>query len=419
MQLGAPVQLNRWQLQRSVSSRVVASAGCSYSEVSRQPKATGGLFVTRVCLATAAVLQRRKFRRRWCAAPDGKSDGSATNKSPVKEGEDTRTISERFEDFTRVLPWFDFAATILDSHVERQQARLADAELVKQVSKPGGASAAILDAREKLQGKQSGSSPGMPAVVDAIMEGVEEGHIAAPQPLKLLDGIKGRWEVVWGGGFSPLHRLGFARQCLWMEVKGGEEGEPAVLTVHGGLPLVLFGAYTWTSVAGEIVEGKPLQNGAPAPLVLKFNRYWLDIGRNPRPDIGRIDGGLINDRISAFGAALVTPILLELGAVKWFLDRLGLNKVFEVEVPKDDGSKVKLEASLELYLTLLAMVAFPESLSTCPVAFLDAEAGLCVYEIPMLGPLADLPDWAHPGGNAAALVARKLRDDEEPALMLP
>ena len=35
----------------------------------------------------------------------------------------------------------------------------------------------------------------------------------------------------------------------------------------------------------------------------------------------------------------------------------------------------------ELYLTLLARVAFPDSLSTCPVPFLDVKEGLCVYEV--------------------------------------
>ena len=37
-------------------------------------------------------------------------------------------------------------------------------------------------------------------------------------------------------------------------------------------------------------------------------------------------------------------------------------------------------SSQELYLTLLARVAFPDSLSQCPIPFLDTEAGLCVYE---------------------------------------
>ena len=71
--------------------------------------------------------------------------------------------------------------------------------------------------------------------------------------------------------------------------------------------------------------------------------------------------------------------------------------------------------SEELYLTLLARVAFPDSLSTCPVPFLDLEEGLCVYEIPMLGPLGDLP--LHPGGNSATLVARKLSEEEPVQLM--
>ena len=64
---------------------------------------------------------------------------------------------------------------------------------------------------------------------------------------------------------------------------------------------------------------------------------------------------------------------------------------------------------------MLARVAFPDSLSTCPVPFLDVEEGLCVYEIPMLGPLGDLP--LHPGGNSATLVARKLSEDEPVQLM--
>ena len=38
-------------------------------------------------------------------------------------------------------------------------------------------------------------------------------------------------------------------------------------------------------------------------------------------DIGRIDGGFISSRLAAFGAALVTPVLLEFGALKWLLER--------------------------------------------------------------------------------------------------
>ena len=38
-------------------------------------------------------------------------------------------------------------------------------------------------------------------------------------------------------------------------------------------------------------------------------------------DIGRVDGGFINSRLAAFGAALVTPVLLEFGALKWLLER--------------------------------------------------------------------------------------------------
>jgi len=105
--------------------------------------------------------------------------------------------------------------------------------------------------------------------------------------------------------------------------------------------------------------------------------------------------------------------------VRWFLGLFGFDKAFEVDVPspEGDGKTFKLQASLELYLTLLAMVAFPESLSTCPVPFLDSQAGLCVFEIPLLGPAGDLPRWLHPGGNAAALIARKVPDDCAPALI--
>ena len=38
-------------------------------------------------------------------------------------------------------------------------------------------------------------------------------------------------------------------------------------------------------------------------------------------DVGRIDGGFITSRLAAFGAALVTPVLLEFGALKWVLER--------------------------------------------------------------------------------------------------
>ena len=40
---------------------------------------------------------------------------------------------------------------------------------------------------------------------------------------------------------------------------------------------------------------------------------------------------------------------------------------------------------------------------------------LHLVQIPMLGPLGDLP--LHPGGNSATLVARKLAEDEPVQLM--
>ncbi|CAE8604055.1 unnamed protein product, partial [Polarella glacialis] len=101
------------------------------------------------------------------------------------------------------------------------------------------------------------------------------------------------------------------------------------VTAHSGVPL-LFGSYLWTSVAGELDEAPTAQAGKRNTL-LRFNRYWVDVGPMPRSDIGRVDGGVIRNRIMAFGAALVTPVLLEFGALKWFLERLGLQKVFEVE----------------------------------------------------------------------------------------
>ncbi|CAE7272350.1 cyb5r2 [Symbiodinium sp. CCMP2456] len=301
--------------------------------------------------------------------------------------------------------------------------------------------------------------PEMTQVVDSVRLDIEASDIVhlIAQAMAVLKGVEWRFHsVAEVGDPAPVFVL------------PGEGEEEPVVAAHSGLPLALFGAYLWTSCAGDLVSAEPTAEGS-SQVLIQFTRYWIDIGPKPRPDIGRIDGGFITSRLAAFGAALVTPVLLEFGALKWVLERFGLERVFEVEVPSPEGGdqKVKLQASLELYLTLLARVAFPDSLSKCPIPFLDTEAGLCVYEaeprgaqlhpgislvgeatkfqaqlstawtssvaisdkyrqqnlmkapwqIPMLGPIGDLPDWLHPGGNSAALVARRLKPGEEPALM--
>jgi len=385
------------------------------------PRLAAGLG-PRTCVPDGA--DRRAIWSVACCASPVQLNGQAGADTPAPSGTgpdagggdgDEKTIEERFEDFTRVLPWFNFAANVLKEHSERRKRHRNEAAglpATLQEAVAGGKSLtpALLDA---ISGAEGG--PSLAEVVEAVLRVAEGG--AAPQPAKMIDAICGRWEVVWSGALSPLAQWGLPRQCLWVQVAGGAH-EPAVVTAHSGLPL-LFGAYLWTSVAGELEEAEPLEAGGPTPTLLRFNRYWIDVGTNPRPDIGRVDGGLISSRLSAFGAALVTPVLFEFGALKWILERFGLQRVFEVDVPSPEGEgrTVKLEASLELYLTLLAMVAFPESLSTCPVAYLDAKAGVCVYEIPMLGPVSSLPRWLHPGGNAAALVARRLAEGETPRQM--
>lgn len=349
-------------------------------------------------------------------AADGGSPEGHSSEEPEK------SIDERFADFTRVLPWFDFAAKALEAHVARRARAREEAEEAGPRKPIADLTAALLGA---IRG-EPGSLP-IPEVVEAVLHAAESGTATGssaaccnPKPLQEVSGILGRWEVVWSGALTPLQRVGYPRGNIWVEVKQ-TESEPPVLTVHSGLPIVLFGLYLWTSGAGELVEGEPLEEGGPKPILVRFSRYWIDVAVEPRGDIGRVDGGFINNRISAFGAALLTPVLLEFGALKWFLERLGFQRVFEVQVPspEGDGKTFSLEASLELYLTLLVLVAFPETLSTCPVPYLDAEAGICVFEIPMLGPAGDLPRWAHPGGNSAALIARRLEASESPSLMPP
>eukprot|EP00929_Paragymnodinium_shiwhaense_P112949 TRINITY_DN8120_c1_g1_i5.p1 TRINITY_DN8120_c1_g1~~TRINITY_DN8120_c1_g1_i5.p1 ORF type:complete len:312 (+),score=75.80 TRINITY_DN8120_c1_g1_i5:496-1431(+) len=308
------------------------------------------------------------------------------------------------------------AATILETH-SAKRAELRRDELAC------AASLAPEELATELRAVAEGKS-GRYAAADVAEAAVRAGEattaygVAGPGT---LDAVRGRWQVTWSGTFTPLQTKGLPAQNLWVNIeKSSVAGEGNVMTVHSGVQL-LFGAYLWTSCAGELVEAdEPLTPGGPRPVVLRFNRYWVDVGGTPRPDPGRIDGGLLDGgRLAAFAAALLTPVLLEVGLVKWLLERLGIQRVFEVEVPsaKVEGEKVKLEASLELYLTFLAMVAFPETLSTCPVPYLDAEAGVAVYEIPMLGFASALPRWLHPGGNSAAMIARRMREDEEPTPM--
>lgn len=308
-----------------------------------------------------------------------------------------------------MLPWFGFAADIQQLHTERRAAAKDAAPILPEKlrkAEPQQLCDALRHAYEK-------NPEEMPEVVEAVLQYAETKKTKS-EPMKVIDDLCGRWEAVWSGAFTPLNRLGVPRQSLWVEVTAGKDGEPPVATAHSGLPLVLFGAYLWTSCAGDLLD---VESSGGNQVLIKFTRYWIDIGPEPRSDIGRVDGGFINSRLAAFGAALVTPVLLEFGALKWLLERFGFERVFEVEVPSPEApeKKVKLQASLELYLTLLARVAFPDSLSTCPIPFLDVKEGLCVYEIPMLGPLGDLP--LHPGGNSATLVARKLSDDEPVLLM--
>jgi len=351
-------------------------------------------------------------RHRRMTSSDASSSGQTEK--------DGKSIEERFENFTRVLPWFNFAAGIAESHVARRQTvraeapELSDAAFKAATGRADGFAAALCSS---LAAERSGDTS-MPTseLVEALLWTTEEAAkhdnashqgVCCTRPLEVLDQLVGWWEVAWSGAYTPLKRFGLS-QCICVEVSKDAEGTP-MLSAFSGLPLP-FGFFLWTSCAGELVEVNPFSRNGPPTVCVRFNRYWIDLGREPRPDIGRIDGGLITDRVRAFGAALVTPVLLEFGALRWLLGLFGLERVFEVEVPspESDGRSYKLQASLELYLTLLAMVAFPETLSTCPVPFLDVDAGVCVFEIPLLGPVGDLPRWLHPGGNAAALVARKL-----------
>lgn len=352
----------------------------------------------------------------------------ASSSSSQKE-EDEKTIEERFENFTRVLPWFNFAAGMAESHVARRQTvrveapELSDAAFQAATGKADGLVTALCSslAAERNDDAWIPTSELVEAVLrtaeDAAKHDDASHHgVRCTRPLEVLDQLVGGWEVAWSGAYTPLKRFGLS-QCIYVEVSKDVEGKPT-LSAFSGLPLP-FGFFLWTSCAGELVEVDPFSCNGPPTVCIRFNRYWIDLGRQPRSDIGRIDGGLITDRVRAFGAALVTPVLLEFGALRWFLGLFGLERAFEVEVPspESEGRSYKLQASLELYLTLLAMVAFPETLSTCPVTFLDADAGVCVFEIPLLGPVGDLPRWLHPGGNAAAMVARKLPDGQAACLI--
>ncbi|CAK8991192.1 unnamed protein product [Durusdinium trenchii] len=327
-----------------------------------------------------------------------------------QEKDEEKSLEEKFNDFTTVLPWFGFAADIQQLHAERRTRAREAAEGTELQQRLRLADRS--DLCNALRHAYEKNPAEMPEVVEAVLQ-YAEATKTRTEPTKVIDDLCGRWEAVWSGAFTPLQKFGIPRQSLWVEVTPGKDGDPPIVTAHSGLPLVLFGAYLWTSCAGDLL---PAESASGSQVLIQFTRYWIDIGREPRPDIGRVDGGFINSRLSAFGAALVTPVLLEFGALKWLLERFGFQRVFEVEVPSPEKEKtVKLQASLELYLTLLARVAFPDSLSTCPVPFLDVKEGLCVYEIPMLGPLGDLP--LHPGGNSATLVARKLAEDEPVQLM--
>ncbi|CAJ1355433.1 unnamed protein product [Effrenium voratum] len=342
----------------------------------------------RGCLLAVPLLQRLALRRQSTRLRAEKAE------QPRKE-EKEKSLEEKFNDFTTVLPWFGFAEDLQRLHLDRRTQRREETPTERPADRASLAKAlseAAVDCEE------------MPEVVEAVIQHAESG--AKTEPTKVIDALCGRWEAVWSGAFTPLSKVGLPKQCLWVEVSA-EGASPPVVTAHSGVPL-LFGAYLWTSCAGDLLPAE--NSGNISQVLIQFSRYWVDIGGRPRGDVGRIDGGYVQNRLEAFGAALVTPVLLEFGALKWLLERFGFQKVFEVEVPKDDGKTVKLQASLELYLTLLARVAFPDSLSTCPVPFLDTDRGLCVYEIPMLGPLADLP---FVGGNAAALVARKLPEAQD------
>lgn len=350
--------------------------------------------------------------------------------SGQKGEEEEKSIEERFENFTRVLPWFNFAAGIAESHVTRRQTVRAETpELSDAAFKlaAGNADGLVTALCSSLAADESGEDSMLTSeLVEAVLRSAEDAAkhdddachhgVRCMRPLEVFEQLAGRWEVAWSGAYTPLKRFGLS-QCIYVEVSKDDEGTPT-LAAFSGLPLP-FGFFLWTSCAGELVEVDPFVRNGPPTVCVRFNRYWVDLGREPRSDIGRIDGGLITDRVRAFGAALVTPVLLEFGALRWFLGLFGLERVFEVEVPspESDGRSYKLQASLELYLTLLAMVAFPETLSTCPVPLLDVDAGICVFEIPLLGPVGDLPRWLHPGGNAAALVARKLPDGQAPCLI--
>ncbi|CAE7939937.1 cyb5r2 [Symbiodinium sp. KB8] len=366
----------------------------------------------KLCLPDEKIRLLRSLRR---------ASAEQANFPPTPSGEEPeKSLEEKFSDFTTVLPW---PSTEMICSVLQPISSISTRKGENKFERHPLHHKSLLMLQFSVKRSKAGAIDGgkcseeIPEVVEAALR-FSESKSVETNPTKALESIAGRWEAVWSGAFTPLQKWGIPPQCLWLEVLPGKGEEPPVVAAHSGLPLALFGAYLWTSCAGDLVPAEPTAEGSTQVLI-QFTRYWIDIGPKPRPDVGRIDGGFITSRLAAFGAALVTPVLLEFGALKWVLERFGLERVFEVEVPSPDGGdqKVKLQASLELYLTLLARVAFPDSLSKCPIPFLDTEAGLCVYEIPMLGPIGDLPDWLHPGGNSATLVARRLKPGEEPALM--
>lgn len=376
---------------------------------------------TAAAVTTAAaglkVIARDRRRRFCCARVALRAGGAQVTDKPevdvkAEAKEEPVDWGQKVADLQKSFGLDFLADGVLSAHRDRRQRAKEKADEVGPLT-AAAASAAL------QQAAQAGSTEAANRATEGLLRGLEAGIATRPsieEALQTPGGLSGRWQVTFCEGLAPLQRLPLVpKQCIWMNVGDGSDGKAPVLSVHSGLQLP-FGWYIWTSAAGDVEEMKVESSTSSTdgkPAVIRLNRFWIDVGPSPRPDIGDICGGLIASPAAAYAALWLTPLLLELGLIKWLSERFGFEKVFEVEVPNSGGKK--LVGSLELYLTCWCLVFFPHSLSTCPVHLLDTSAGLCVYDIPILSAVGELP--IHPGGNAGTFVARRLRANESPETM--
>eukprot|EP00439_Symbiodinium_sp_Y106_P072233 s1314_g13.t1 len=197
---------------------------------------------------------------------------------PFADEEPEKSLEEKFSDFTTVLPWLSAEidacgctlhvdAETPPSHASLKQVKFVVEflKVVKASATPQiAADAAVLS--KALQGAIDGGKcseeipeAGCVRVVEAALR-LSESKSIETNPTKAIESIAGRWEAVWSGAFTPLQKWGIPPQCLWLEAGlrvltryCGQAEELNTSSCAGGLPLALFGAYLWTSCAGDLV----------------------------------------------------------------------------------------------------------------------------------------------------------------------